>query len=77
MAEHQNRHPENVPGEFFNDDDCIHCGICPELAPMIFRESEEDGLSFVHRQPQTEQERDLALEALDACPTESIGQVPQ
>ena len=74
MADQNEIHPLNVSGEFFNDLSCTDCGLCPELAPSLFRRDHEEGLSYVYRQPISETERDLAIEAVESCPTESIGQ---
>ncbi|HUE82277.1 MAG TPA: MBL fold metallo-hydrolase [Pyrinomonadaceae bacterium] len=71
MANVQRRLPENVPGDFFIDSSCINCDTCSELAPETFRDHGEQ--SSVYRQPKTEEETRLALMALVACPTGSIG----
>ena len=75
MADPQDIHPRNAAGEFFNDLSCIDCGMCPELAPSVFRRDHEEGFSFVFRQPSNQEERDAALDALKSCPTESIGRL--
>jgi glyoxylase-like metal-dependent hydrolase (beta-lactamase superfamily II)/ferredoxin len=71
MANIQRRLPENVPGDFFVDTSCIDCDTCSELAPAIFRDHGEQ--CSVHHQPGTDAETRLALMALVACPTGSIG----
>ena len=43
------------------------------MAPDFFARNEDTGLSFVRRQPQTEDEILMAEEALEACATTSIG----
>ncbi len=73
MATFSDRLPINVSGRFYNDTSCIDCGICPDMAPSIFRRSDEHGQSYVWRQPETAEEMALAEETLAACPTESIG----
>ncbi len=35
--------------------------------------SDDNGYSFVYKQPETEEERELCDEALTACPVEAIG----
>lgn len=40
---------------------------------MLFRRDEELGMSLVFRQPSTPEERHQAHEAMQGCPTESIG----
>jgi glyoxylase-like metal-dependent hydrolase (beta-lactamase superfamily II)/ferredoxin len=74
MAHLNERLPQNVPGEFYVDRTCIDCDICRQLAPAVFDRSEIE-LSYVHRQPATEDEHQRALMALVACPTASIGTV--
>ena len=46
---------------------------CRNIAPEIFVEDEEEGLTYVARQPQNEEEIELCEEALEGCPVESIG----
>jgi len=71
MANLQQRLPENVPGDFFVDATCIDCDTCSQIAPNVFRDHGEQ--CSVHSQPQTEAETQLAMMALVACPTGSIG----
>ena len=62
-----------APGPYYNDLSCIDCGMCPEIAPLIFKRQEDAGYSYVYRQPVTPEEIALAEEAKESCPTESIG----
>jgi glyoxylase-like metal-dependent hydrolase (beta-lactamase superfamily II)/ferredoxin len=71
MANLQHRLPENVPGDFFVDSTCIDCDTCSQLAPNIFRDHGDQ--CSVYHQPETTEETKLALMALVACPTGSIG----
>jgi glyoxylase-like metal-dependent hydrolase (beta-lactamase superfamily II)/ferredoxin len=71
VASLQQRLPENVPGDFFVDSTCIDCDTCSQLAPDIFRDHGDQ--CSVHRQPETDDEIRLAMMALVACPTGSIG----
>ena len=73
MADRNQRTPENVAGKFYVDSSCIDCGLCPETAPAFFKRHDEGGYTIVHRQPVTTDEIALAKEALELCPTESIG----
>ena len=73
MADPDNKHPLNVAGPYYNDDTCIDCDLCREIAPQIFRRDDESGASYVWHQPGSPEEIALAEEALQACPTESIG----
>ena len=74
MANILERLPQNVPGRFYVDSSCIDCGLCPSTAPAHFRRDDETGQSFVFRQPETSEETALCLDALEGCPTESIGE---
>ena len=73
MANLQDKTPENVPGRYYVDNTCIDCGLCPDLAPLIFKRQEDGGYTYVYRQPVPPEEIALAEEARDSCPTESIG----
>ena len=73
MAKIADRKPENIAGRFYVDTTCIDCGLCREIASAVFRLDEETGQSFVYRQPEVPDEISLAREAVETCPTESIG----
>lgn len=73
MADSDNKSANNVSGAYYNDDTCVDCDLCREMAPQFFRRDDLAGVSYVWRQPVTPGEIALAEEALDACPTESIG----
>lgn len=74
MAEPSERWPQNTPGRFYVDRECIDCDLCRTTAPDNFERSEE-GYSYVARQPETPaQERDCQL-ALEDCPVEAIGEL--
>lgn len=74
MADKANKLPENVPGPFYVDDQCIDCDACRETAPDNFRRNDEKGYSYVYKQPATEAEKAACEEALQGCPVEAIGQ---
>ncbi len=73
MAEKENKFPENAPGKFYVDDQCIDCDLCRETAPDFFTRNEDGGYSYVHKQPTTEDEIEQCMEALEGCPVEAIG----
>jgi ferredoxin len=73
MAELEDKLPENVGGRFYVDRECIDCDVCRDTAPMCFTRNDENGYSFVYRQPKTAEEFALCEEARDACPVEAIG----
>ncbi len=74
MAEILDRLPQNVPGRFYVDSTCTDCGLCPSTAPAHFRRDDDIGQSYVFLQPETDEEIALCREALESCPTESIGE---
>ena len=71
MANFKKRVPESVPGDFFVDSTCINCDACRQIAPSVFGEAGET--SFVKAQPVLSADRRLALRAVLARPTGSIG----
>ena len=73
MADRNLKTPENVPGRYYVDNTCIDCGMCPATAPQFFKRFDEGGYTIVYRQPQTVEDITVANEALDGCPTDSIG----
>jgi len=73
MADRTDKHPRNAPGSFYNDLSCIDCDMCREIAPEVFRRDDEEGQSYVWRQPDSPDELARAREAMDRCPTETIG----
>jgi ferredoxin len=73
MADLANKFPENVPGRYYVDDQCIDCDLCRQAAPKNFKRDEESGHSFVFQQPQTAEEETQCDEAMRSCPVEAIG----
>jgi len=73
MANKADKWEPNVPGKFYVDQQCIDCDLCRETAPGFFTRHDEGGYSFVHKQPTTQEEIDLCMEALEGCPVEAIG----
>jgi len=73
MPDRDNRVPENLPGEWYVDHECIDCDLCRELAPDNFERNEDEGYSYVYKQPESDGERDACREALESCPVEAIG----
>ena len=73
MATITERKTENIAGRFYVDATCIDCDLCRVTAAAFFRRDDDSGQSIVHRQPETSEEIALAEEALNACPSSSIG----
>ncbi len=72
MAIKEKKNPQNVDGAYYTDSDCIACDSCSMIAPNNFKLS-DDNLSFVYKQPASQEEKDKVEEALSACPVGSIG----
>ena len=73
MADPKDRVPENVPGTYYVDTNCIDCDVCRDTSPDCFTRADRGGYSFVFKQPATDDERALCEEALLCCPVEAIG----
>jgi ferredoxin len=73
MADAENKYPENVPGKFYVDDQCIDCDLCRETAPANFKRNDDGGHSYVYKQPESPEEETLCKEAMEGCPVEAIG----
>ena len=73
MAELEDKYPDNVAGKFYVDEQCIDCDLCRETAPENFIRNEDEGYSFVYKQPENSEEEALCREALEGCPVEAIG----
>lgn len=72
MADSKNKYPENVPGKYYVDNQCIDCDLCRETAPNNFTRCDDGGYSFVKKQPSPEEEAQCK-EAKEGCPVEAIG----
>ena len=73
MAFIEDKLPDNVPGKFYVDRQCIDCDVCRDTSPANFTRNDENGYSYVYKQPSTPEEFGLCEEALMACPVEAIG----
>jgi glyoxylase-like metal-dependent hydrolase (beta-lactamase superfamily II) len=72
MARLDQAHPLDVAGEWFVDTRCIACDAARHWAPDLVGEDDE-GLSYVLRQPVGAEEEAAMWRAAEACPTLSIG----
>ena len=73
MANKADKWETNTAGKFYVDQQCIDCDLCRETAPAFFTRYDEGGYSFVFKQPATDEEIALCMEALEGCPVEAIG----
>ncbi len=73
MADKANKHPDNAPGKYYVDNQCIDCDLCRQTAPNNFSHNEKDGYSYVSKQPAEPDEEKACQEAKEACPVNAIG----
>lgn len=79
MANKEAKHAKNIAGKFYctdpdeeNGEGCIACNVCYNGAPDFFAE-DEDGNAYIVKQPVNDEETELVVEQLEACPVCSIG----
>ncbi|MCE9598904.1 MAG: ferredoxin [Spirochaetia bacterium] len=73
MVDHRYKQPENAPGKWYVDSTCVPCHVCLEEAPGLLAYATDESHVFFKRQPVTAEETKLASNAMQACPTEAIG----
>ncbi len=73
MADNTDKVAGNVDGQFYVDSNCIDCDLCRQTAPDNFMRNEDDGYSYVSKQPETDEEQQACLDAMEECPVEAIG----
>lgn len=73
MADRNRRLPENVPGRFYVDANCIEFCACCESAPNNFRRNVKEERYYVFKQPENSEEEQLCLDAVEGCAVEAIG----
>ena len=72
MANKEDKVPENVPGKYYVDSECVFCETCIELAPENF-EPKDDEYAYVKKQPENDAEEEDCQEAMASCPSDAIG----
>ena len=65
--------PGQALGRYYVDANCIDCDVCRETAPENFMANEDEGYSYVFKQPENEEEEAQCQEAMESCPVEAIG----
>jgi len=73
LADKNNKFEENIAGKYYVDKECIACDACVMAAPDHFGMDEDDGHAFVTKQPESDEENEACIEALESCPVEAIG----
>jgi ferredoxin len=74
MADREDKNAENINGKFYVDSQCIDCDLCRETAPANFTRADDEGYSFVFKQPENDEEVAQCREAMEGCPVEAIGE---
>jgi len=72
MANKEDKLPENVPGKYYVDSECVFCETCIELAPENFA-PQNDEHAYVRKHPENESEEEQCREGMESCPTDAIG----
>lgn len=72
LDDFKNRTKENIPGKVYVTWQCLDCDLCRETAPTIFRRHNEEGYSYVIKQPETPEELSQVQESIEGCCTEAI-----
>ncbi|MCP4897275.1 MAG: ferredoxin [bacterium] len=74
MADNTDKVEKNVDGKYYVDTSCIDCDVCRTTAPNNFEADEDEGYSFVAKQPENDEETEQCDEAIESCPVEAIGE---
>ena len=72
MEEGQVKLPNNVTGRYYVSDKCDGCAYCGGIAPENFDWDKPSNTYFIVRQPETDEEIELLLEASEDCPVSAI-----
>jgi ferredoxin len=67
--------PNNVPGRYYVSAKCDGCAYCAGVAPENFDFDKPSNTYFIGRQPETDEEIELVLEAMEDCPVDAITSV--
>ena len=73
MADNTDKVEDNVDGAWYVDTNCIDCDLCRQTAPDTFERNEDDGYSYVNKQPESDDEVQACQDAMEECPVEAIG----
>jgi len=75
MADSKSKTKGNIAGKYYVDTNCIACDACILVAEKHFKidTSAEPAFAYVCKQPETSEEAEACLEAMESCPVEAIG----
>lgn len=66
-------HSLSAKGRYYVDiDSCFTCAVCEFTAPNNFKTINQELVSYVFKQPETNEEENQCREALNSCPHEAI-----
>ena len=72
MADADDKVEMNVAGKYYVDSSCIDCDVCRETASDNFLANEDEGYSYVSKQPENDDEEALCEEAKRALPNDPV-----
>jgi ferredoxin len=73
MAQLELRFPDNSPGQYYVDSNCIACDTCVGISQTHFRLTSNYDHAIVIAQPRTPNDIKQCDEALACCPVNAIG----
>jgi ferredoxin len=68
MADPNDKVPGQPLGDYYVDSQCIDCDLCRETAPANFQRNDEEGFSYVFKQPENDEERALISQTKNGPP---------
>ena len=72
MEEESVKLPGKAPGRYYVCERCDGCAYCGGVAPENFDFDRSSNTYFIGRQPETDEEIELVLEAMEDCPVDAI-----
>ncbi|MBI5472409.1 MAG: ferredoxin [Ignavibacteriae bacterium] len=73
MEDHDGqRLPNNAAGKYFTTEECDGCAYCAAVAPENFDFDKPTNTYFIGKQPETPEEEEMVIEAMDDCPVDAI-----
>ena len=73
MADSSDKVADSVDGSWYVDSNCIDCDLCRQTAPENFTRNEDEGYTYVSKQPDNDDEETNMRDAMEECPVEAIG----
>lgn len=73
MADPRYKQPDNSHGKWYVDSTCVPCHVCLDEAKGLLAYAADESHVFFKKQPESADEIKQATNAMQACPTEAIG----